>query len=398
MKFSELNIDKWIVKSLADIGFSEMTDIQEKSLTVALEGKDLIAQAMTGSGKTAVFGISIVQRTEQKNGIQALVVTPTRELACQVAEEITKFSKYSSLNVAAVYGGVSIEPQMKKLRYAEVVVGTPGRLLDHMQRGTLKFRNIKILVLDEADRMLDMGFIDDIRKIISALPLSRQTMLFSATMPEEIVYIAKKYMKDPVRIKTQTQISKHLLKHYYYDVQHDKKLSALAGVIEREKPSLAIVFCSTRGATMTVDRYLRNENIESKAIHGGITQYERTHILEGFHRGRPHILVATDVAARGLDIKNVSHIFNFDVPKTPDDYTHRTGRTARLGEKGKAITLLSREDHPAFQKIMRYVEVEKAILGFEPKPVKFFKEERERGRFSRWRSREQPHRQRFRRR
>lgn len=380
MKFSELSIDQRIVKSLADMGFNEMTDIQSKSLTVALQGDDIIAQAMTGSGKTAVFAITIAQRVEQKKGIQALVITPTRELANQVSEEIMKFSKYCFLNVVAVYGGVSIENQIKKLYNAEIVVGTPGRLLDHMQRGTLKFNEIKILVLDEADRMLDMGFIDDIRKIISTLPKKRQTMLFSATMPEEIVYIARRYMKNPVRIKTQTQISRHLLKHFYYDIQRDKKLSALAGLIEREKPYLAIVFCATRRMTLVVDRFLRNAGVESKAIHGGITQYERTHILEGFHRGRPHILVATDVAARGLDIKNVSHIFNFDVPKSSDDYTHRIGRTARLGKTGKAITLLSKEDHGAFRKIIRNIEIEKARLDFEPKAI-IRSEHREQRRF-----------------
>ncbi|MBI3190951.1 DEAD/DEAH box helicase [archaeon] len=370
MKFSDLNIDKRILKSLSEMGFTEMTDIQEKTLPVALDGRDLIAQAMTGSGKTAAFGIPIAQHIERGKGIQAIVLTPTRELAVQVATEVKKFSKNSQLRTAIVYGGVSIEPQISELRHAEVVVGTPGRVLDHMQRGTLRLGGIKIFVLDEADRMLDMGFIDDIRRIISALPEKRQTMLFSATMPDEIVYIAKRYMKNPARIKTQTHISKHLLKHIYYDVRHDEKLSTLSGLIEKEKPSLAIIFCGTRRMANVVERYLRGINVEAKAIHGGLTQQQRSHIMDGFHRGRPHILVATDVAARGLDIKDVSHIFNFDVPKTAEDYTHRTGRTARFGKTGKAITILSKDDHESFRKIIRHIEIERGILDFKPVPVR----------------------------
>ena len=379
MKFSELNIDKNILKSLSEMGFTDMTDIQEKTLPVAMKGDDLIAQAMTGSGKTAAFGIPIVQHVEHGKGVQSIVLTPTRELAVQVATEIKKFSKNSHLRTAMVYGGVSIEPQIFELRNAEIVVGTPGRVLDNMQRGTIKLTKIKILVLDEADRMLDMGFIDDIRRIISALPENRQTMLFSATMQDEIVYIAKRYMKNPMRIKTQIHISKHLLKHIYYDVKHDEKLSVLSGLIEKEKPSLAIVFCGTRRMANVVERYLQNAKIEARAIHGGLTQQQRSHVLDGFHRGRPHILVATDVAARGLDIKNVSHIFNFDVPKTAEDYTHRTGRTARFGKTGKAMTILSKEDHEAFRRILRYIEIERGTLNFKPVPVRMHSGNRERG-------------------
>lgn len=383
MKFSELSIKNEILKSLSDMKFDEMTDIQEKSLPAALQGKDLIGHAMTGSGKTFAFGIPIVQNIEHRKGVQALVLVPTRELANQVSEEMIKLSRRTMLSVAAVYGGVSINPQMNKIRHSEIVVGTPGRILDHMQRGTLRLDKVKIFVLDEADRMLDMGFIHDIKRILSALPEKRQTMLFSATMPDEIYYIAKRNMKNPERIKTQTHISKHLLKHVYYDVQHDCKLSALAGLIEIEKPSLAIVFCATKRMTDMVDRFLRNNGIESRAIHGDISQNQREFILQGFHRGRPHILIATDVAARGLDIKNVSHIFNYDVPKNAEDYTHRTGRTARSGKTGKAITLLSREDHDFFRKIVRDVEIEKLRLTFEPKPIKFHSERREHRRFNR---------------
>jgi len=378
MKFSELHIDSKILKALHEIGFHEATDIQAKTIPAALEGKDLIAQAMTGSGKTAAFGVPIIQKTEAKKGVQALVLTPTRELAEQVSQELMKFSRYSNLHVAAVYGGVAIEPQISKIRYSEIVVGTPGRILDHTQRGTLSLKGIKFLVLDEGDRMLDMGFIDDIRRIISQTPHSRQTMLFSATMPEPIVNLARHYMKNFVHIKTQSRISKHLLKHIYYDVQRDEKLSLLKHLIQKEKPHLAIVFTATRRTADFVNRFLQSQGVESKSIHGGHTQAARTQILEGFHRGRPHILVATDVAARGLDIKNVSHIFNYDVPNGPEDYTHRIGRTARFGKTGKAITLVSREDHPSFQRIVRYMDIEKGSLeNFRPRPVRQY-EHRER--------------------
>lgn len=376
MKFSELKIDERIQKALSELHFVEATAIQAKSIPPALEGKDVIAEAMTGSGKTAAFGVPIIQRIEPRKGVQAIVLTPTRELCNQVATELHKFSRYSSVGVAAVYGGVSIEPQIQKIRHSEIVVGTPGRVMDHMERGTLSLRGIKILVLDEADRMLDMGFIDDIRRIISQAPSDRQTMLFSATMPEEIVRIARRYMKDPVRVATERHVSRHLLKHIYYDTRRDEKMSLLLHLIEKEKPTLALVFAGTRRAADFVSINLQRAGVEARSIHGGHSQSAREDILAGFHRGRPHILVATDVAARGLDIKNVSHVFNYDVPKSVEDYTHRIGRTARFGKSGKAITLLAKEDHPFFQNIVRRIDIEKGHLeDFTPKPMRFHSDE-----------------------
>ena len=370
MKFSELKIDQRILKALHEMRFIEMTAIQEKTIPPGLAGKDVIGEAMTGSGKTAAFGTPLIHGTSKGGGIQALVVLPTRELANQVGNELKKFSKYVGLNTAIVYGGVGYEQQIMQIRQAEIVVGTPGRLLDHMRQGALRLGKVKILVLDEADRMLDMGFIDDIKQIISQTPQNRQTMLFSATMPDEIVRIARRYMREPVRITTERHISKHLLKHIYYDVRRDEKLSLLSHLIEKEHPSLAIVFTATRRAADFVDRYLKSENIESMAIHGGHTQGARERILEGFHRGKIHVLVATDVAARGLDIKNVSHVFNYDIPKNALDYTHRIGRTARFGKTGKAISLLCNEDHGPFRNIIRYISIEKGHLeDFKAKPV-----------------------------
>ncbi len=375
--FSDLPVDKNIIKALEEIGFLEMTDVQMRAIPTALEGKDIIAQSITGSGKTAAFGVPIVEKIAHGKGLQAAIIGPTRELVNQVSAEMQKFSKHKRLNIVTVFGGVSIEPQMQRLRAADIVVGTPGRMLDHMQRGTLRLNSVKILVLDEADRMLDMGFIDDIRKIISQTPANRQTMLFSATMPDEIMDIAHRFMKHPVKIMGEREISHHLLKHYYYDILQEEKLSLLEYLIKKEKPYLAIVFCGTRHITDFVARELERAGLEARAIHGGMGQDSRMRVLEGFHRGRPHILVATDVAARGLDIKNVSHIFNYDIPKTAEEYTHRIGRTARFGKTGETMSLLSKQDHEHFRKIVQYIDIEKKHLpdDFRPRKI-FFRSER----------------------
>ncbi|MDI6721422.1 MAG: DEAD/DEAH box helicase, partial [Candidatus Aenigmarchaeota archaeon] len=300
-----------------------------------------------------------IQNIEHRKGVQALVLAPTRELADQITKEMIKFSRYIKINICEIYGGVSMEPQTIKLRRTDVIVGTPGRILDHMRHGNIDYRNLKILVFDEADRMLDMGFIDDIKLIVSQIPRKRQTLMFSATIPDELFYITKHYMMNPVRIRTQSYVPKHKLKQLYYDARQEDKISLLAHLLKKEKPRLAIVFCGTRTMTDIVAHALEQNGIDAKAIHGGHTQSRRTDILEGFHAGRMPVLVATDVAARGLDIKNVTHIFNYDCPKSAEDYTHRIGRTARIGAEGKAITLLSSRDHEAFRKIVAKHEIEK---------------------------------------
>ncbi len=367
MSFEKLNPDKRILAALRDIHFAKTTEIQEKVIPLAMQRKDVVAQSMTGSGKTAAFGVPMLHFIEKGKGVQALVLVPTRELAEQVANDIRKFSKYIPFNIVKVYGGVGIEPQIHALRYAEIVVGTPGRILDHMGRGTVRFSSLKILVLDEADRMLDMGFIDDIRRIIHALPRHRQTMLFSATIPEEVMRIARNYMHNPIRISTAPYVPEHKLKQYYYDAPEDEKISLLVHLIKKENPSLAIVFCNTKHETDFVASALEQNSVEAKAIHGGLTQQQRLHVMEGFHRGKPHVLVATDVASRGLDIKNVTHIFNYDVPQYVDNYTHRIGRTARIGKEGKAITLLSRKDHESFRRILRHLTIQKLVERDYPK-------------------------------
>ena len=372
MKFSELNIDKKIISSLNSMDFIEMTNIQEKVIPFALKGKDLIARAMTGSGKTAAFGIPICEIVEKGKSIQAIVVGPTRELVLQVSLELEKFSKNKGLNVVTIFGGVSMQPQYNKLKKANIVVGTPGRMLDHMKRGSLNIRNIKILVLDEADRMLDMGFIDDIKKIISQTPKNRQTMLFSATMSRQVKNIAGRFMNYPVNISGENQVSKNLLKHYYFDVKQEHKLSLLEYLIKKEKPTLAIIFCATRNSADFVANKLKYLKINANSIHGGFSQDKRLKILEKFQNNETQILVATDVAARGLDIKNVSHIFNYNLPKKTEDFTHRIGRTARFGKTGKTFSLLSKEEHSIFRKIVNKISITKLKTPHDFFPKKFF--------------------------
>ncbi|MBI4895703.1 MAG: DEAD/DEAH box helicase [Candidatus Aenigmarchaeota archaeon] len=398
MSFEQLNLDPRILKALKEIGFEKPTDIQAKSIPIAMEGKDIIGESMTGSGKTAAFAIPIVQKMEAKKGVQALILAPTRELAMQISQEFEKFSKYMGLHVAIVYGGVSIVPQIDRIRHSEIVVGTPGRLVDHLTRRTLDLSGLKVMVLDETDRMLDMGFIDDIRKIFSKVPNNRQTMLFSATVPEEIRYLTQNYMKHPIKISAQKHVSRHLLKHTYYDVNQDQKPGILAHLIKIENPELAMVFCSTRHMSDILARKLYNFGIQAKAIHGGLSQPARTNVLEGFHKGRPKILIATDVAARGLDIKTVTHVFNFDIPKTVDDYTHRIGRTARFGKEGKAISLLCKHDHDSFRRIIQHIKIEKEYAkDFDPKQYQDTSEKRQQKSYEK-RYDEQDHKQkRFRR-
>jgi len=243
-------------------------------------------------------------------------------------------------------------PQINGLKRAEIIVGTPGRIMDHMRRGNFNTNNIKMFILDEADRMIDMGFIEDIEEIERNIPKERQTLLFSATMPEDLIGITKRFMKDAKRIKTKTQISENILRQFYYDIDQGRKFSLLVHLIKEEEPKLSIVFCNTRREVDGITDNLKENGVNTKALHGGLSQARREKVMDDFHKGITKTLVATDVAARGLDIKNVTHIFNYRVPKNPEDYVNRIGRTARAGESGKAISLLSRDDHESFRKIM----------------------------------------------
>ncbi len=367
MKFEEMNIDQRMMELIHKLGITEPTEIQEKTIPYAMQGKDVVGQSMTGSGKTLVFAVSIAHNAKRGEGVQALVLVPTRELANQVGDYMHSVL-FGGIRVCKVFGGVSINPQISELRHAEVVVGTPGRILDHINRNTLNLKGVRTLVLDEADRMLDMGFIDDIRRIMTRMPEKRQNLLFSATVPDEIHRLIRTFMREPVSIKAQTLVSKHKLKEIYYDANDNEKVSLLIHLVKQEKPYLAMIFCGTKRTTDVVTEALRNNGVEAEALHGDIPQDRRMRVMASFHKCKPRVLVATDVASRGLDISDVSHIFNFDVPRDADSYTHRVGRTARIGRDGKAITLLTRGDHEAFRRIMRvHRDIEKLDAGEFPK-------------------------------
>jgi ATP-dependent RNA helicase DeaD len=352
MKFEDMNIEESILGSLNDIGFEQPTRIQSETIPIIKQGYDVIGQSETGSGKTAAFGIPLVEKVVKSGKIQALVLAPTRELALQIANDLTKYSRFKGLYIQTVYGGVSMGPQIFGLKKAEIVVGTPGRILDHMQRGNLDLSNLKIFVLDEADKMIDMGFIDDIGVIERNIPKNRQTLLFSATMPESLMRIREKFTKNAKKIKTETKVRDDFLRQYYCDIDYKRKFSLLVHLINQERPSLAIIFCNSRREADLVSRNLQCNGINATVLHGGLSQQRREEVMESFHKGIKRVLVATDVAGRGLDIKNVTHIFNYSIPKDAEEYTNRIGRTARAGESGKAISLLSREDHDSFRRII----------------------------------------------
>src|SRR3989338_6748518 len=353
MDFIELKVKEEIVRALAEMNIIEPTEIQAKTIPEIKKGSDIIGVSKTGSGKTIAFGVTLMDHIKLGHGIQELVVVPVRELAEQVANEIRKLSKYIRPNVTIIYCGVSLSPQEYNLRRADIVVGTPGRLLDHLNRGSINLSKIKIVILDEADKMATMGFIEDVEKILRATPKTRQTLLFGATISNDIAMLRDRYMKNPVVIKGTANVHESVFNQFYYDVDMREKFSFLVHLLNKEKPKLAIVFCSTRRNADNVARNLQVQSVDAHVIDGGMSQPGRLRVIEGFHRGKPHILVATAVAARGLDIKGVTHIFNYDIPRNPEEYINQIGRTARAGEHGKAISLLGDNDHQNFSNILR---------------------------------------------
>jgi ATP-dependent RNA helicase DeaD len=350
--FEELGISKNILKAIEELGFTEPSEIQEKVIPLAIAGKDIIGGSATGSGKTLAFGASIIEHAKPGHGLQALILVPTRELAEQVSESLKIFSKYHPITISAIYGGVDINPQIKKLRTSDVVVGTPGRILDHLSRGTIDFSKIKAVVLDEADRMLDMGFHWDVEKILKQCPVKRQTLLFSATISSDIDFLAKKYMINPVEISVESYVDPELLAQIYYDVSQNLKFSLLVHLLKHENANLVMVFCSTRINADFIGKNLRKAGINALVIHGGLTQNKRSNVMDNFHEAEVNVLVCTDIAARGLDIKGVSHVYNYDIPKTNKEYIHRIGRTARAGAEGKAVNLVSSRDYDNFRKVL----------------------------------------------
>jgi len=361
-EFEKLGMSKGLIDVLEKMRIEAPSEIQAKAIPLVLAGKDIIGGSATGSGKTLVFSSAIIENLKPNNSVQALILEPTRELAEQVADAIKKFSNYKKLNVLPIYGGVDIERQIRKLAVADIIVGTPGRIIDHINRRTLRLDEVKFLVLDEVDRMFDMGFHIDVEKIIKECPEKRQTMLFSATISSDIDYLAQKYTKNPVEVAVESYVDATKLKQRYYDVDGHLKFSLLVHLLEKEKSDLVMVFCSTRRNVDFVAGNLIRKSIKAKAIHGGLNQSKRTKVLEEFHGKGVGVLVCTDVAARGLDIKLVSHVYNYDLPKTSDEYIHRIGRTARAGKEGKAISLLCNRDYENFGNILKDEKIKITLI------------------------------------
>lgn len=352
--FNELGVENDIVDSLAKQNITIPTEIQAKAIPLALEGKDILAGSATGSGKTLAFGLGFLQKINKGAGIQALILTPTRELADQIQENLKIITKQRKLLITTVYGGVSINPQMKLLKSADIVVGTPGRILDHLRQGTIDLTAVNHVILDEADRMLDMGFLDDVSKIISQCKKQdKQMLLFSATLPPEITRLSKKFMKDPVKVNAVKHVDPKKLNQVYYDINGALKFSLLAHLLKKEDTGLVMVFCNSRQYTDVVAKNLNKIGIDAMAIHGGLTQQKRSKVLEKFNSKTTFVLVCTDVAARGLDIDGVSHVYNYDIPNDSKQYIHRIGRTARAGKSGEVINLVGSRDYDNFDKVLR---------------------------------------------
>lgn len=339
--FSNLPLSSEMLSNLEKIGYNSMTPIQAEALPYILEGRDIIAQAKTGSGKTAAFGIGLLSKLQVKKfRVQTLILCPTRELADQVAKELRLLAKFAhNIKILTLCGGAAFGPQLGSLRHgAHIVVGTPGRILKHLDKKSLDLENMDTLVFDEADRMLDMGFIEEIEKVIAYAPTERQTLLFSATYPQEIMSMSKKLQKDAVSVKTASIESANKIIERFYEVEGDK-LQTLVNIFSTFNPSNAIVFCNTKIETDEVAKRLQDKNIDAIALHGDMEQYDRNDVLVQFANKSARVLVATDVAARGLDIKEMAMVVNYDLPHTEETYTHRIGRTGRAGAEGLAATL-----------------------------------------------------------
>ncbi|SDW75207.1 ATP-dependent RNA helicase DeaD [Marininema mesophilum] len=342
--FQELGLDPQVTRSLSDMGFEEATPIQAEALPVGLSGSDLIGQAQTGTGKTAAFGIPLIEKADPTlGGIQGIVITPTRELAVQVAEELNKIGQHKGIRTLPVYGGQDIERQIRSLKKRpHLIAGTPGRLLDHLRRRTIRTDHVAITVLDEADEMLNMGFIEDIEAILGQFPEERQTLLFSATMPEQIRRLAGRFMTNPqtIRVKAK-EMTMPRIRQQFLEVPQRHKFDILCRLLDIQSPELAIIFGRTKKRVDELSEGLNKRGYSAEGIHGDLTQARRDTVMRQFREGMIDVLVATDVAARGLDISGVTHVYNFDIPQDPESYVHRIGRTGRAGNDGLAITFIT---------------------------------------------------------
>ncbi len=382
MTFEELGLLPELLKAVSDAGYTEPTPIQAQAIPVVIAGKDVMGGAQTGTGKTAGFVLPLLQRLARhastspspaRHPVRALILTPTRELAMQVHESVQTYGKYVPLRDLVVYGGVDIKPQTEALRKGvEIVVATPGRLLDHVQQKSVNFNSVEVLVLDEADRMLDMGFIPDIKRILAMLPKERQSLLFSATFSEEIKKLADAMLKQPVLIEVARRNAvTETVTHRMHPVAQDHKRQLLAHILKTSSLSQVLVFVGTKFGASRLAVYLEKQGIEATAIHGDKSQQQRTEALEAFKSGKARVLVATDVAARGLDIDDLPHVINYELPHVPEDYVHRIGRTGRAGKEGDATSLVCPEERGKLAEIEKLIKrpIEQVLVqGFEPGP------------------------------
>lgn len=381
--FNEFKLSSDILKALNGLGYHEATEVQVQVIPTILNKEDLIVQSKTGSGKTASYGIPVCEQIDwEENKPQALILTPTRELAVQVQEELMHIGRFKRLKVVAVYGKSPFKDQVRELRQkTHIVVGTPGRVLDHIERGTLNLQQIKSVILDEADEMLNMGFIETVEMILKMTPKARQTMLFSATMPNAIKKLAKNYLSQPTEIKIESKsIATDLVEHALYPVRMQEKVRLLQDLLTVENPGRCIVFCSTREAVDALYQGLKAKGYPVNRLHGGMEQRDRLEVMRNFKMGQFSFLVATDVAARGIDVSDLTHVFNFDLPEDQESFVHRIGRVGRAGKVGKAITFVTPFETKLLEQIQAYIgfelpvierpvatEVEKARAAFEVK-------------------------------
>ncbi len=382
MTFEELGLLPELLRAVSDAGYTEPTPIQAQAIPVVIAGKDVMGGAQTGTGKTAGFVLPLLQRLARhastspspaRHPVRALILTPTRELAMQVHESVQTYGKYVPLRDLVVYGGVDIKPQTEALRKGvEIVVATPGRLLDHVQQKSVNFNSVEVLVLDEADRMLDMGFIPDIKRILAMLPKERQSLLFSATFSEEIKKLADSMLKQPVLIEVARRNAvTETVTHRMHPVAQDHKRQLLAHILKTSSLKQVLVFVGTKFGASRLAVYLEKQGIEATAIHGDKSQQQRSEALEAFKSGKARVLVATDVAARGLDIDDLPHVINYELPHVPEDYIHRIGRTGRAGKEGDATSLVCPEERGKLAEIEKLIKrpIEQVLVqGFEPGP------------------------------
>ncbi len=371
--FADLGIEVRFLKALHKMQFVEPSEIQRQLIPIALQGRDILGQARTGTGKTAAFGLPVLQRIDQQGRLQALCLVPTRELAVQVTAELHRITEFADLHVVAVYGGQKVATQLHHLgRKPHFVVGTPGRVWDFLQRGVLNIADVRFVILDEVDRMLDIGFRDDIRAILDKVTGKHQTILVSATIDNEIKNLARRFMTDPVEINvSRDHITVDEVQQSYITVERHDKFRLLRLLLQQEDPPIAIVFCNTKHAARKLAKKLHDAGVDATEIHGDLMQRKRDKVMDQFRKHQIRVLVATDLASRGIDVSAISHIFNYDIPLDPEIYVHRIGRTARMGREGVAITFVSREEGKELTGVEKLINRQippREVPGFAPGP------------------------------